>query len=320
MIKKFNQFVNENISTNNDLEEIMSYVHDNISSKDIPSLLNQIEEIEKIDESINEGIFSDIKDRLVRWFDDKMMRRFVNKKKDFYSQLCDKLKKYDLTTLEDVKEAYPRFQELTSIYLAGGMDKATDVGAGWRNIVEYIFEIENPGRKTGLEPIKIDYKGETYEVSPSYVIDDYHLTEAIEKGKSYLKKNYDTPAIFNPVRKEVDRTKNIEFAKSMTKFKSGDYGKEDPFKDISKTFSETIEPEDEKIVIISDAIFYGEDGFGSAGTFGELQQASFQQTPVFAWYKDWDIHGHSPWTIPHVTKIMRTEDDVRKFIKTMINY
>src|SRR6056297_759316 len=97
-LKKFNQFVNENLSSVDDLSVIMNHVHENIPSKDIPLLLKEIENLKETNESLKEGFFSDIKDKLVRWFDDRMMNRLVNKKKDFYSELCDKLKKYDLTT------------------------------------------------------------------------------------------------------------------------------------------------------------------------------------------------------------------------------
>jgi hypothetical protein len=320
-MKKYNQFVNENIQSPQDMEEILSYVHDNISSEDIPALISELENLSEMSESINENWFTNIKNRLNRWIDDKLMNRFINKKAKFYVDLASKLKKYDLTTLEDVKQAYPRFNELVSIYLAGGMDKAADVGKGWREVVEWIFEVENQGISHNLEPITISYKGETVELSPAYVVDDYHLDEAIKGGKKYIKENYDLPAIFNPVRKEVDRTKNPEFGAAMGRFKAGEYADDDDFAGISKIFSETIEKDDEKIVVLSDAIFYGANEYSSAGTFGELQQSSFQQIPIFAWYEEgWDIHGHSPWTIPHITKILRTEDDVRTFVNTMINY
>lgn len=320
-MKNYNEFVNENLKSPRDIDDIMSYIDSNIDSKDIPSLINEIEELSEVSESLNENIFSTLRDKLSRWFDDKMMTRFINKKSQFYTDLIGKLSKYDLTTLEDVKAAYPRFMDLNSIYLAGGMDKAADVGKGWRDVVEYIFEVENPGKKRGLEEITINYKGETYNVSPSYVIDDYHLDEAIQQGLSYIKNNYDAPAIFNPVRKEMDRTKNPTFAKAMGKFKSGEYESDEDFSDISKTFAETIELDDEKIVVLSDALFYGVNEYSSAGTFGELQQSSYQRIPIFAWYEEgWEIHGHSPWTIPHITKIMRSEEDVRTFIKTMIEY
>jgi hypothetical protein len=319
MIKRYDNFLNE--SRNNfDLDEIMRYVHNNLSGKEIKALNKEIEQ-GLISESLNENKFRDLLDRFGRWFDDLMMRRFINKKKDFYLNLVGKLEKYNLETLADVKREYPRFKELLSIYLAGGMDKAADVGKGWRDVVEYIFEIEHPGKKRGLEDISLTYDGKTYDVSPSYVIDDYHLAEALELGLSYIKENYDAPAIFNPVRKEMDRTKNPDFAAAMSKFKSGDYTENDDFAEISRVFSETIEPDDEKIVALCDAIFYGANEYTNAGTFGELQQSSFQRIPIFAWYEEgWDIHGHSPWSIPHITKIMRSENEVRTFVKTMINY
>jgi len=43
--------------------------------------------------------------------------------------------------------------------------------------------------------------------------------------------------------------------------------------------------------------------------------------PLFAWYIDeWEISGHSPWNLPHMSKIMRTDEDMKLFVKTMVNY
>jgi hypothetical protein len=318
-INQSNIVTMDNINSDNDMNNILEYVYKNIESKNIPGLINTIRKI-NTDEVMQEAVFSNIKDKLTRYFDAKFMSYFIDKEKIFYTNLIGKLNKFDLTTIDDVAKVYPDFK-MDAIYLAGGMDKAADIGAGWRNIVEYIFEVEHPGTKHDLEPVKLQYKGEDYEVDPSYIVEDYRLDLAIKGGKSYIKKNYDLPVIFNPVRKEVDRTKNPEFAAHMAKFKNGDFEQNDDFKEISKTFSESIEPDDEKILLLVDVVFFGVNEYPSAGTFGELQQASFLRKPIFAWYENnWKIEGHSPWTIPHLTKIMRSEDDVRMMVKTMINY
>jgi hypothetical protein len=205
------------------------------------------------------------------------------------------------------------------------MDKAKDVGAGWRAQVEYQFEYVNPGRKSMMEEITIPYFGKEVVLKPAYTIDGENLDRFIkEGGNKFVKKYYDTPAILNPVRKEVDRTKNPKFAEEMRKFKTGEYeDTKDPrtFDEISKIFSQTIEPEDELIVNLCDAIFVGFNEATSGGTFGELQQGSFLNKPIFAWYIDgWKISGHSPWNLPHVSKIMRTTEDMKTFVKTMIDY
>jgi hypothetical protein len=321
ILKSFEKFTKTNTSiSSNDMDNVLEYVYRNINSREIPNLISTIKKIKVKEYELSEAIYADVRNTLTKWFDDKFMTYFINKKKEFYTELIGKLNKFDLTTLNDVNRAYPKFK-LDAIYLAGGMDKAADVGAGWRNIVEYIFEMEHEGTKRGLEPVKLQYKGEDYEIDPSYIVDDYRLDLAIKSGKPYIKENYDLPAIFNPVRKEVDRTKNPEFAKNMAIFKSGTYAPDDDFKEISKTMSQSIEPEDEKILLLVDAIFYGVNEYSSAGTFGEMQQASFLRKPIFAWYENgWKIEGHSPWTVPHITKIMRSEDDVRLFINTMINF
>lgn len=317
-IKKYNEWKNYEVD---DIDEILNWVFNNVDSKEIPELTKNIN---KISNSVNENIFKDIFYSLRRWFDEKMMDYFINKKKNFYTELIGKLSIFDLTTIDDVVKNYPGFDGLQSIYLAGGMDKAADVGAGWRNVVEWTFEYDNPSKPTGLEDIKIDYMGKIYEKSPSYIIDGHHIDLAIKQGIRYLVNNgFSFPVIFNPVRKEVDRTKNAQFAKNMIKFKTGGWEEnpEETFGEINKVFSSSIEPEDEKIVTMCDAIFFGVNEYASAGTFGELQQASFLRKPIFAWYETgWKIEGHSPWTLPHITKIMRSVDDMKIFVKTMIDY
>lgn len=321
MIKNWKQF-NESISTeDNDLEKILNYIASNIPSSEIPKLKSELMPLKE--SVLNENIFTNIKNRLIKWFDEKIMNYIVGKKRDFYVELIGKLDLFDLTNLDDIQKNFRAFK-LDSIYLAGGMDKAKDVGAGWRARVEYEFEVENPGKKSGKEDIVIPYYGELIKVEPAYTIEGEHMNDFIKYGNRYVRSNYDTPAILNPVRKEVDRTKNPKFAEEMRKFKTGEYeDSKDPrtFDEISKIFSKTIEPEDEFIVNKCDAVFVGFNEATSGGTFGELQQTSFLNKPIFAWYIDgWKISGHSPWNLPHVSKIMRTDEDMKTFVKTMINY
>lgn len=321
-IKKYKEFsINENVDNKSDLDIILNYVAKNIPSSEIPKL--KLDIIPLTESYLNEGILGNVKDKLVRWFDDKIFKYIINKKKDFYLDLIGKLDLFDLTTLDDVYRNFPDF-DLNSIYLAGGMDKSKDCGAGWRAMVEYEFEVANGGNESDMDEINIPYM-EGFSVRPAYVIDGINLARFIkEGGNKFVKKYYDTPAILNPVRKEVDRTKNPSFGEEMGRFKRGDY--EDTtnprtFDTISDIFSRTIEPEDEHIVRLCDATFVGFNEATSAGTFGELQQVSFMRKPMFAWYMDgWKISGHSPWTLPHVSKIMRTDQDMKIFVKTMINY
>lgn len=321
MIKNWAQFNESSSSEESDLDKVLNWIALNIPSSEIP-LLKQ--DLLPLRESVNESIFSDIRKRLSKWFDEKIFNYIVNKKKSFYTELVGKLDLFDLTSLDDINKNFRGFK-LDSIYLAGGMDKAKDVGAGWRARVEYEFEVANPGIKSDMDDITIPYYNEVIKVKPAYVIDGVNLERFInEGGNKFVHKYYDTPAILNPVRKEVDRTKNAKFAQEMGKFKSGSLDDtKDPraYDEISKIFSKTIEPEDELIVNKVDAVFVGFNEATSAGTFGELQQASFLKKPMFAWYIDgWKISGHSPWTLPHVSKIMRSDEDMKTFVKTMINY
>lgn len=327
-IKKWSEF-NESIIRNRevrwplsdpDLDKILNYVAKNIPSSEISKLKMELLPLE---ESVNENMFINIKNRLSRWFDEKILDYIVNKKKDFYVNLIGKLDLFDLTTLEDIKQNFKAFK-LDSIYLAGGMDKSKDCGSGWRARVEYEFEVVNPGIKSDFEEINIPYYNENIKAIPAYVVDGDHMNDFIKGGNKYILENYDTPAILNPVRKEVDRTKNPEFGEEMRKFKTGemeDTTNPREFDKIDKIFSGTIEPEDEFIVNKVDAVFVGFNDATSGGTFGELQQTSFLKKPMFAWYIDgWKISGHSPWNLPHVSKIMRTDEDMKTFVKTMINY
>lgn len=321
--KQFNESLNEsNGSDQEEMDEVLNWVALNIPSEQIPNLIDDLEM--PVEESLNEGFLSDLKDKLVKWFDKKIFDYVVNKKKKFYTDLIGKLQIFNLKDLSDIEENFRNFN-LHSIYLAGGMDKAKDVGAGWRAQVEYEFEVVNGGKKSGMDDIVIPYFGQDITIEPSYTVDNENMNRFIEEGgNKFILKYYDTPAILNPVRKEVDRTKNPKFAEEMGKFKSGEYEEtEDPrtFDEISKIFSKTIEPEDELIVNACDAFFVGFNEYTSGGSFGELQQASFLNKPIFAWYiDDWKISGHSPWNLPHVSKIMRTTEDMKTFVKTMIDY
>ena len=323
ILKNYNSFINENINSDDkDINIILNYVYDHVSTSEISSMKKLFNTYQF--ESLNENVFTELKNKLVKWFDDKMMLYFINKKKSFYTDLVGKLDLFDLTTLDNVVKNYPKFRKCDSIYLAGGMDKAKDEGAGWRNVTEYLFEIENPGTKKSNDEITLKYKGEVYNLVPSYVVDGINLETAIAEGKSFLKKNYNAPAIFNPVRKEVDRTKNTEFADKMKSFKSGKYSNTTDSRDfdtISDVFSKTIEPDDEKLLLLADALLYGANESDSAGTFGELQTLSFLNKPLFVWYqKDWKIEGHSPWTVPHITKIIRTQEEMSVFAETLVKF
>ena len=119
MIKSWKQF-NESYDGDNqdndekDMDEVLGYVASNIPSDEIPALIAALET--PVDESLNESFFSDLKDKLVKWFDVKIMNYIVNKKKDFYSDLIGKLEIFNLTDLSDIDENFRDFK-LNSIYL-----------------------------------------------------------------------------------------------------------------------------------------------------------------------------------------------------------
>lgn len=324
-LKRYIEFIKESptyTSEIDDMDEILNYIAENIPSEDIPILKMEIMPLKE--SVLNEGVFDNIKNRLTRWFDDRIFKYLINKKRDFYLKLIGKLDIFDLTTISDIEKNFPGF-ELESLYISGGMDKAKDTGAGWRLRLEYEFEVENPGKSYNKPPVKVaNESGNIIEVSPAYVVDGNDLNIYVKEGNKFLKGNYDTPALLNPLRKEMDRTKNPLFGQEMKKFKSGEYqDTKDPrsFDVLNNIFSGIIEPDDEHIVRHCSATFLGFNEVASGGTFAELEDLSLLRKPIFVWYLDgWEIHGHSPWNLPHLSKMMRSEEDMKTFVKTLVDY
>ena len=120
MIKNWKQF-NEslegfegNSEDQKDMDEVLNWVALNIPSEQIPNLIDDLEM--PVEESLNEGFLSDLKDKLVKWFDKKIFDYVVNKKKKFYTELIGKLSIFNLTDLSDIEENFRNFK-LHSIYL-----------------------------------------------------------------------------------------------------------------------------------------------------------------------------------------------------------
>jgi hypothetical protein len=236
---------------------------------------------------------------------------------------------FDLTSLDDVIKHYPGFK-VNSLYLAGGMDKAADVGAGWRLVAENEFE-KYPGKTTGLPEISL---GEFGEVEPKRVVDGVYLDMFLENPKK-TETLYNKPLVLNPVRKEVDRQKDKAFHTGAITYKTFDYETEpeemEPtFNDLRRTMSRSIEADDEHLVRISDFVFLGLNQAAAAGTYGELQMQSFLNKPIFVWMTqpDWKLGqtkddpygGFSFWTLPHISKFARNLDEMKILVATIINY
>lgn len=327
-LKTYKQFLNENNineSNENEYEYFMSKLLE-LPTDEILEIRDEIYEMAEESEFVTEG-FSDFMDKLKRrfgsWIDDKIIKFLINRKKEFYVEIADKLNLFDLTTLDDVVENYPKFKGIKSMYLAGGMDDAEDTGAGWRNTLEYEFEIEHPGKKKpGVQPIMI---GKT-EVVPSYVVDGEFLDMFLQNPNKTITKYFDTPCLLNPVRKEVDRNKDDQFDKAVAGLKSPDFDptkNEQPYKFFRNTFSKNIEPDDEHLLRIADVVFLGYDSSAGAGTFGELELLSLSQKPLFAWLVN--NYNNRPgtfklWNIPHLSKVARTKEDMQTLVKTIIRY
>ena len=293
IITEYGQFLNENIEEPKEILNVLDFLK-NTPTEYILRFRDSLKQIASSSESLNENFISDYIDKIKLKFrnmiDDRIWKYLINRKRDFYVNLIDKLNIFDLSSLADVKMNHPGFK-LESLYLAGGMDKAKDVGAGWRIVVENEFE-KYPGKRTGLPEIDLKEFG---EVEPKRVVDGIYLDQFISNPNA-TKKLYDRPLILNPVRKEVDRTKDKDFEIAAKKYKTftpetepEEY--EPTMSAIRKTLSTSIEIGDEHLVRLADAVFLGLNTAAAAGTYGELQTQSFMNKPIFVWMNepDWNF-------------------------------
>ena len=332
-IKDYGQFLNENINDNDDdLVNVLELLQD-VETEDILELRDSLEELSMESESLNENIITDFIDNLKIKFrkilDDRIWIYLINRKRNFYLNLARKLDMFDLTSLDDVFKNYPGFK-VESLYLAGGMDKAVDVGAGWRLIAENEFE-KYPGKGTGLPEIDM---GEFGTAEPKRVVDGIYL-DMFLKNPSKTKRLYNLPLVLNPVRKEIDRTKDKAFHAGTIMYKT--FTNQTPpeeldptFKDLRTTMSRSIEADDEHLVRIADFVFLGLNQAAAAGTYGELQMGSFLNKPIFVWMtgKKWKLGqtkkdpygGFSFWTLPHICKYARNHEEMQVLVNTIINY
>lgn len=266
------------------------------SSKEVFEIKELIKKL-----SVNEGVVNEsVLQNLKNWMDDKLFKYLINRKASFYTKLVDKLDIFDLTTLDDIFKHYPGFTKLHSMYLAGGMDEAEDTGKGWRTKLE-------------------DQFGE------DHIIEDDTLVRVIKDPRVLSEFSY--PVLLNPVRKEVDRNKSLEFDNAIGSLKDPDYNPlkhgEAPVNYFKKTFAKSIEPDDEHLLRISDAVFLGQDRAAGAGTYGELELLSLSRKPLFCWLinKSAGKMGEVKlWTIPTLSKVMLNEDDMKTFVKTLKKY
>ena len=325
IITNYGQFINENtVNSPNEILEVLDLLKD-VETEDIIKLRDSLKELSNKSESLTESIIGDLIDKLKIKFqkivDDRIWKYLINRKRDFYTNLIDKLNIFDLTSLDDVFKNHPGLK-IEALYLAGGMDKAKDVGAGWRIVVENEFE-KYPGRSTGLPEINLKEFG---SVEPKRVVDGEYLDLFIE-NPSKAKKLYDKPLILNPVRKEVDRTKDPGFAVAAGKYKT--FGQqtepeeyEPTMTDIRRTLSKSIEVGDEHLVRLSDGVFLCLNTAAAAGTYGELQTQSFMNKPIFVYMTDenWSFSDFSMWTFPHISKLARNTDEMRTLVATIMNY
>jgi hypothetical protein len=323
-LRKYQDFLLENNINESNFNEFEMFLNQVMSLKtnEIMELRDDIEtmiQTEDLNESIS-SFLTGLKTKFNSWFDDKLFKFLINRKKTFYTELVDKLNLFDLTNLDDVADVFPGFK-INSMYLAGGMDEAEDTGKGWREILEYEFEVNNPG-KVNDEVTEIEIKNKN--VKPAYTVDGVFLDMILADEKKL--NLYDKPALFNPVRKEVDRNKDDQFDNAISGMKTTGFDPRKnvkPYQFFQKTFSETIEPDDEHLLRISDVVFLGYDKSAGAGTFGELELASLIRKPVFAWLVNGYEGNYSSfklWNIPHLSKIARDTKEMEILVKTIKKY
>jgi len=323
-LKNYQDFLNENNINESNIQEFDLFLDKVLSlpTEEILELRDDIEEMVE-NEDLNESVSSflnNLKTKFNSWFDDKLFKFLINRKKSFYTELIGKLNLFDLENLDDIVEAFPGFK-IESMYLAGGMDDADDTGKGWRETLEFEFEINNPGKHSNeVDEIEIGNK----TLIPAYVVDG-HFLEDLLSDESTLKL-YDKPALFNPVRKEVDRNKDDNFDINIDKMKSKGFDPEideKPYDFFHKTFATSIEPDDEHLLRIADIVFLGYDKSAGAGTYGELELGSLIRKPIFTWlvngYEN-DMGKFKLWNIPHLSKIARNTEEMKILVKTIKQY
>lgn len=323
--RKYKNFIVEQMTVDSDIFAILDIMKD-LPTKEILEFRDSLGDLIVKNESLNEGIVGDwvikMKDKFHRGVFNQIWKYIINKKKDFYMEVIEKLNWFDLESLDDVKELIPSFK-LTGLYLAGGMDKAVDVGAGWRYVVENEFETYKR-KESDLPEINM---GEFGDANPCRVIEGEFLNMYLADHKKTEKLYPCRPVILNPVRKEVDRTKDPEFAAAAKGYKS--FGQDTPsdeyeptITNIRTTLSKTIEPDDEHLVRITDATFLGLNPAAASGTFGEAETLSYMNKPIFVWMTSpgWSFSDYSMWTIPHMMKLARNESEMKILVKTLIDY
>jgi regulator of sigma D len=320
-IYDFTKFVNENLFDIKD--DDFSVILDAMLKVPTPEILEFRDELRssinesKVNEAFTKDLFYKLKWKFRRWFTDKLFDYLINRKKEYYEKLVDKLNIFDLENYDDVFESFPAFK-LRSLYLAGGMDAAKKGGkVGWRNMVEYIMEINHPGDKKNAPEIEI-YLGkegdEIVKVKPSYTIDGAMLDLFIKNPNKCLSL-YNAPMLLNPVRKEVDRNK-MDFDKYIRALKDGNSSQEDlntAIRFFRETVSKRIAYEDELIINRCDAIFLGLNPVAGAGTYAELQFLSFIEKPLFCalveGYEN-QVGGFKLWNMPQLCKLARNEKEI----------
>ncbi len=325
-MKNFTRFINENLGEKDDFSGVLTAMME-LPTEEILKFRDELRS------SLNEGalneaystdFFMRLKAKFRRWFTDKLFNFLINRKKEYYEKLIDKLAIFDLTQIDDVYKAFPAFQ-LKSMYLAGGMDAAKKGGkVGWRNLVEYELEVNHPGNKKNCPDVTI-YLGpegdEEVQVKPSYCIDGPMLDLFITNPRKCLNL-YNYPALLNPVRKEVDRNKMDfdTYIGALKNAKSNQQEIEDAVRFFRETVSKRIAYEDELIINKSDAIFLGLNPVAGAGTYAELQLLSFIEKPLFCTlvegYENM-VGGFKLWNMPQLCKLARNEKEMLTLVDTL---
>lgn len=325
-IYNYTTFLNENIQEKEDFSDVMKVMLE-LPTEEILKFRDELKmsvNESVINESFSVDFFYKLKNKFRRWFTDKLFDYLINRKKEYYEKLVDKLNIFDLYSLRDVKESFPSF-ELKSMYLAGGMDAAKKGGkVGWRNIVEHELEINHPGSKKNFPEITM-YLGpdgdKEVKMKPSYVIDDNMLDVFIANPKKTLKL-YDYPAILNPVRKEVDRNK-MNFEDSITALKRIGSTQDEIDKAVlyfRNVVSKSLAYYDELLINKSDCVYLGLNSVAGAGTYAELQMLSFIEKPLFCVLVEGYegiVGNFKLWNMPQLCKLARNQEEMLVLTDTL---
>lgn len=344
MIKrKYNDYIEKvNESNNNNLNFVFNLSLE--QRKDVKYLLSSIVEGENIEESkLNESLFQGLKDKVLRWLNKKVFTWLINQSEKELVNIIDTLTVLDPSDLSNLK-VKPEI-----IYLGGGIDKTPDNYKITDNVDEILSKIKEIAPQkfkdfhSGTNVVEVerrtnlDFLGDLkqflepiggggnwrYDIEnffgDDHVVKDEHMENLSKTGK-IKKSDFPKPIIVNPLRSEANKRMNPRWVDVYRKWKEGDLEDEEDIAFFKKELISGIVTPDLRMVNICDTNFIRLDGTHGAGTLGEAEMSRFRKQNMFIWIAGgYELSDLSPWIMPGITKLLRSEDEVNILISAIKN-